>query len=43
MNVLQTRGIGEILFPTDPLPETNRKRDGGYPSTVANSQFKVLD
>ena len=34
MIVLQTRGIGEILFPTDPLPETNRKRDGGYPFTV---------
>ena len=31
-----------MLFPTDPLPETNRKRDGGYPFTVANSQFTVL-
>ena len=30
-----------MLFPTDPLPETNRKRDGGYPFTVvANSQLR---
>ena len=31
-----------MLFPTDPLPETNRKREAGKPFTAANSQFTVL-
>ena len=31
-----------MLFPTDTLPETNRKREAGKPFTAANSQFTVL-
>ena len=34
------KGVGEILFPTDPLPETNRKREAGKPF-VYGSQLAV--